>query len=193
MKTIMLMALFLLSGLFGSVAQTPKCPEDVKYDRFKDQTTEVCTSLILKRTGLDLFGITPNISYKGTRRQAPIKVSFLIISQRGAVGRVLQPEYSDVKVLYLLTNLGRAEVPVTLLTPTGPKRDMILEGLIAELTPVALSVLIDAEKGEGRIGATEFQFNESSLRSFQNVLREVQPLLSLPKPPLTRKSVKTKL
>jgi len=191
-KTILVVTVLMLSGLSGAVAQGPKCPEEVKYDRFRDQTTEVCSALVLETPTLGLFGITPNISYAGTKRAAPIKISFVIVSQRGAVGHMLSPEYSDGDVLYLLTDRGRSEIPVKVVVPTGPKRDMIIEALITELTPAALRILVDASEAEGRIGAKEFHFDEFSLRSFQKALREIEPLLNLPKAHLTTRPGKTK-
>lgn len=191
--TLRLVLLYLLVSvsIFAQEAnQKPtepkKCPTEVKYDRFEDETTELCGSLVLDKvsggTASEIFSLNSSVSYSGTVRRKPVRVQlniFNIQMQRG----VAKPRFSEATELFLLTGTRRIVLPLQRKGLPTVEVQLTVEALRVILTKPIVEALIAAKSVEGRLGSKEFQFNEAELRQVQKFLKELLPLLTPSAPP----------
>lgn len=166
--------------------ESKKCPTEVKYDRFEDETTELCANLVLENvlegTTAELFSINSSVSYSGKGRRKPISVQLNILNvqmQRG----VAKPRFSQATELFLLTDTLRIVVPLQRKGLPTVEVKLTGEALWVILTKPFVEALIAAKSVEGRLGSKEFQFDEAELRKFQEFLKELLPLLTPSAPP----------
>jgi hypothetical protein len=190
-RTLALTFVLVASGVCSAVAQeaTAKkpvgCPSKVRYDRFKDETTETCSALVTVNVVKDrigeVFTVSPTLVYKGKVRQRPLHLTLSIFAFRlsGGTRSVLPPQYDQTTTLYLLTDTARVEIRVLHDPPT------LVEGATGEImhAPLDLKIVravIGAKKVECEFGGSEYTFDPPALTAFQGALKQITPLLEPP-------------
>jgi hypothetical protein len=189
-KTVaMILALSL--GVVANAQDKTSCPEKVTYDRFEDKTTEVCAGFVSHKEGFKLFGMHPIIEYKGEKRQAPFFISFVLMATDAQLQGLPKLRFDDVKLMFVLADTGRVELPVTDYKQSGNELQhghFVVETATIHLSQAAINYLLTAKTVEGRLGVEEFRFNPGGLRAFQDYLKTIlPPLPSKPAPPVRRR------
>jgi hypothetical protein len=183
---LVLLCLLVSVSIFAQEAdQKPteprKCTTEVKYDRFKDETTELCGNLVLESvregTTAEIFSINSSVSYSGTVRRKPISVQLNILNVQMQSG-VAKPRFSQATELFLLTGTQRIVLPLQRKGLPTVEVKLTAEALWVTLTKPFVEALVAARSVEGRLGSKEFQFDEAELRQVQRFLKELLPLLT---------------
>src|SRR5260221_14746770 len=99
--------------------------------------------------------------------------------------------FDDVKLMFVLADTGRVELPVTDYKQSGNELQdghFVVETATIHLSQAAINYLLTAKTVEGRLGVEEFRFNPEELRAFQDYLKTIlPPLASKPAPPVRRR------
>ena len=192
---INVVAAIILALTFGVVAKgQDKCPQKATYDRFEDKTTEVCGGFVPKghlQDKFSSFGVSGLIEYKGQTRKPPFYVSLYLLAGEGTLNGFPRLRFDDVKSVFILTDTGRAELPLTEYKNSGSDLQdgkFIIEGAKIPLTQKALDYILSAKTVEARVGPEEFKFDPTELKLFQDYMKAIlPPLPTKPAPPVRRR------
>jgi hypothetical protein len=187
--TKLVIILLTLASAVGTRGQEkPRCPEKVTYDRFKDKTTELCTTLYSRNETLKMFSINLIIEYTGQKPQPPFKVSLSLFAGTGEYPGYPTARFNDVKSIFILTDTCRGEAPLT----EYKRLDMETRHFVTEIATMplpqqAIDCLMVAKTVEARLGGDEIKFNEDALKAFQDYGRTIFPPVPRPKPTPSRR------
>ena len=193
---IKIAAMILALGLavVASAQDKTSCPEKVTYDRFEDKTREICGGFVPKGHKQDefsTFGVNGLVEYKGQTRQPPFFVSLHLLASEGTVKGFPKLRFDDVKSMFILTDTGRAELPLIEYKNSGSELQdgkFIIEFATVSLSQKALDYILSAKTVEARVGPEEFKFDAEGLRAFQDYLKTILPPLTMkPAPPVRRR------
>jgi hypothetical protein len=175
---LILLTFVLLS--FPSLA-LGQCPSEKKYDRFADKTIEMCSGLYVANdiepnaSSTDTFTVSVHVEYSSEQRHKPLAVT-LNINEIQLVRRgIARPRLDGQKVLYLLTDNKRGELPIGKYTPVSAQ-GALAEIIQVPLNTTSLEALLTARRVEARIAGREFQFTDDGLANLQKYLSELKPL-----------------
>lgn len=175
----LLLGFFLASHAYSQATPpelSKKCPTESKYDRFEDKTTLICGSLYSKKRQFGLFNVSLNASFKGQQLNSSAVTSLVLISQDGAIDRTVSTQYGEAKIIYILTDAYRLELPVTKYTDGGqPSGGMVIELAAVNLSAQDIRKLKTAKTIEGRWANTEFILTRPNVEALVSFLREIQP------------------